>query len=169
MRISLKKATIADAEAIHRLQVDSFLPLLHKYRDSDTNPANDGVERIIARLKQPHTTYYLIMLDGVRIGAIRTIYDGEARRARISPMFIVPEHQRKGYGQDTIALVEDIVDAEYWELETILQEKGNCHFYEKMGYRRTGIAREINSRMTIVSYVKSTGGGKTNGRPGKVY
>ena len=84
-------------------------------------------------------------------------------------MFIVPEHQRKGYGQDTIALVEDIVDAEYWELETILQEKGNCHFYEKMGYRRTGIAREINSRMTIVSYVKSTGGGKTNGRPGKVY
>ncbi len=155
MRISLKKASIRDAEAIHRLQVASFLPLLRKYRDCDTNPANEDVERVINRLKQPHTTYYFIILDGVRIGAIRIIYNDEVRRARISPMFIVPEHQGKGYGQDTIALVEEVVDAECWELETILQEEGNCYFYEKMGYRRTGITREINDRMTIVSFVKS--------------
>ena len=59
-------------------------------------------------------------------------------------MFIVPEHQGKGYGQDAMALVEDVVDAECWELETILQEEGNCYFYEKMGYRRT-ITRELNA------------------------
>ena len=99
MRISLKKASIRDAEAIHQLQVASFLPLLRKYRDYETNPANEDVERVINRLKQPHTTYYFIMLDGVRIGAIRIIYDDEVRRARISPMFIIPEHQGKGYGQ----------------------------------------------------------------------
>ena len=155
MRISLKKASIRDAAAIHRLQVASFLPLLHKYRDYDANPANEDVERVINRLKQPHTTYYFIMLDGVQIGAIRIIYDDEARRARISPMFIIPEHQGKGYGQDTIALVEDVVDAECWELDTILQEEGNCYFYEKMGYKRTEVTREINDRMTIVSYEKS--------------
>ena len=154
MRISLKKASIRDAEAIHGLQIESFLPLLRKYRDYDTNPANEDVERVIDRLKQPHTTYYFIMLDGVRIGAIRIIYDDEVRRARISPMFIVPEHQGKGYGQDTIGLVEDVVDAECWELETILQEEVNCYFYEKMGYRRTGVTRELNDRMTIVSYEK---------------
>ena len=155
MRISLKTASIRDAEAIHRLQVASFLPLLRKYRDRETNPANEDVERVIGRLKQPHTTYYFIMLDGVRIGAIRIIYDDEARRARISPMFIIPEYQGKGYGQDAMALVEGVVDAECWELETILQEEGNCYFYEKMGYRRTGITREINDRMTIVFYEKS--------------
>ena len=130
MRINLKKASMRDAEAIHRLQVESFLPLLRKYRDCETNPANEDVERVIDRLKQLHTTYYFIVLDGVRIGAIRIIYDGKARRARISPMFIVPEHQGKGYGQDAMALVEDVVDAERWELETILQEEGNCYFYE---------------------------------------
>ncbi len=70
-------------------------------------------------------------------------------------MFIVPEHQGKGYGQDAMALVEDVVDAERWELETILQEEGNCYFYEKMGYRRTGATREVNDRMTIVSFAKS--------------
>ena len=155
MRISLKKASIRDAEAIYRLQVESFLPLLRKYRDYETNPANEDVERVIDRLKQSHTTYYFIILDGVQIGAIRIIYYDEVRRARISPMFIVPEHQGKGYGQDALALVEEVVDAECWELETILQEEGNCYFYEKMGYRRTGVTREINDRMTIVSFVKS--------------
>ena len=155
MRISLKKASIRDAEAIHRLQVESFLPLLRKYRDYDTNPANEDVERIINRLKQPHTTYYFIILDGVQIGAIRIIFNDEIRRARISPMFIVSEHQGKGYGQDTIVLVEEVVDAECWELDTILQEEGNCYFYEKMGYRRTGVTREINDGMIIISFVKS--------------
>lgn len=155
MRISVKKASVRDAESIHRLQVESFLPLLRKYRDRETNPANEDVERIIDRLKQSYTTYYFIILDDVRIGAIRIIYNDETRWARISPMFIVPEHQGKGYGQDVMALVEGVVDAECWELETILQEEGNCYFYEKMGYRRTGITREINDRMTIVFYEKS--------------
>ena len=154
MQISLKKASIRDAEAIHRLQVESFLPLLRRYRDYETNPANEDVERVINRLKQPHTTYYFIILNGVRIGAIRLIFNDETRRARISPMFIVPEHQGKGYGQDAMALVEGVVDAECWELETILQEEGNCYFYQKMGYRRTGVTREINDRMTIVFYKK---------------
>ena len=154
MRISLNKASMRDAEAIHQLQVESFLPLLRKYRDYDTNPANEDVERIIDRLKQPHTTYYFIILDGTRIGAIRIIYNDEIRRARISPMFIVPERQGKGYGQDAMALVEGVVDAECWELETILQEEGNCYLYEKMGYRRTGVTRELNDKMTIVFYKK---------------
>ena len=154
MRISLNKASMRDAEAIHRLQVESFLPLLRKYRDYGTNPANEDVERIIDRLKQHHTTYYFIMLDGVQIGAIRIIYDDEIRRARISPMFIVPEHQGKGYGQDAMALVEGVVDAKCWELETILQKEGNCYFYEKMGYRRTGDTQEINDKLTIVFYEK---------------
>ena len=69
-------------------------------------------------------------------------------------MFIVPEHQGKGYGQEVIILVEDVVNAEYWELKTILQEERNCHFYEKMGYRKTGFTQEVDDRMTIVSYEK---------------
>lgn len=62
MRISLKKASIRDAEAIHRLQVESFLPLLRKYRDYETNPANEEVKRIINKLKQPHTIYYFRLM-----------------------------------------------------------------------------------------------------------
>lgn len=43
---------------------------------------------------------------------------------------------------------------ENWELDTILQEKGNCHLYEKLGYKKTGIIENINERMDIVYYEK---------------
>ena len=130
------------------------MPLLRKYQDHATSPANEAVKQIVNRLKQSSTSYYFIILDGVRIGAIRIVYNDETKRARISPMFIVPEHQGKGYGQEVIILVEDVVNAEYWELKTILQEERNSHFYEKMGYRKTGLTQEVNDRMTIVSYEK---------------
>lgn len=41
-----------------------------------------------------------------------------------------------------------------WELDTILQETGNCHLYEKMGYRRTAQCTVINDKMTLVGYEK---------------
>ena len=41
-----------------------------------------------------------------------------------------------------------------WELDTILQEAGNCHLYEKMGYRQTGKTTVINDKMTLVFYQK---------------
>ena len=41
-----------------------------------------------------------------------------------------------------------------WSLETILQERGNCHLYEKMGYHTVGKTIPINDRMILVVYEK---------------
>lgn len=49
---------------------------------------------------------------------------------------------------------EQIHGKAHWELETILQEKGNCYFYEKMGYKQTGRTEKINDRLTLVYYHK---------------
>ena len=35
-----------------------------------------------------------------------------------------------------------------------LQEEGNCHLYEKLGYYRTGHTEKINDVMTLVFYRK---------------
>ena len=158
MRIKLGKASIEQAEEVHKLQVESFLPLLQKYEDYETNPANEKIERILHRFRQPSTTYYFITLNEIRIGAIRIVYSEQTKRARISPIFITPEHQGKGYGQEAMALAEEMVEAEVWELDTILQEEGHCYLYEKMGYRKTGATKRINDRMTIVSYEKKVAG-----------
>ena len=56
--------------------------------------------------------------------------------------------------QLTIEEIEKIHGNENWKLDTILQEKGNCHLYEKLGYKKTGIIENINERMDIVYYEK---------------
>lgn len=42
-----------------------------------------------------------------------------------------------------------------WKLDTIEQEKNNCHLYEKLGYKPTGHRQQINNKMTIIDYTKS--------------
>ena len=128
--------------------------MLEKYQDFDTNPANEGIDRIVERFQQSFTTYYFIVLDSVRIGAIRLVHWTDRDRARISPIFILPQYQGRGYGQQAMALIEEQTNATAWELDTILQEEGNCYLYEKLGYKKVGPAKEINANMTIVHYEK---------------
>ena len=90
------------------------------------------------RLNQPFTYYYFIEANGIIVGAIRVIDKQEEGKAkRISPIFIMEEYRNKGYAQKALQLVEEIHGNSDWELDTILQEKGNCYLYEKMGYHQT--------------------------------
>ena len=78
----------------------------------------------------------------------------DGSRKRISPIWIMPEHRNKGYARSAILETEKIYGAGHWSLETILQEKGNLHLYEKLGYHQTGKIEKINERMDIVFYEK---------------
>lgn len=51
-------------------------------------------------------------------------------------------------------LCEQLHGSGNWELDTILQEEGNCYLYEKMGYHRTGKTVAINDKLTLVFYEK---------------
>ena len=156
MEISLIKSGLNEAAIIHEMQVKAFLPLLTKYQDYDTSPANEPVDRIIDRINQSFTDYYIIKVSTDTVGAIRIVRK-DNKRYRVSPVFILPEHQGKGIAQSVFSLIEELYnDAIVWELDTILQEKGNCYLYEKLGYEKTGETKEINEKMTIVFYEKHT-------------
>ena len=151
--ISLKRATLSDAEALHRMQVEAFLPLYEKYRDDAISPAKESVERV--RQKIVTGRYYFILADGLAVGGIRvTIPDNPGRRKGISPLFILREHQNRGYAQRAIAAVEALYGEAGWRLDTILEEPGNCHLYEKLGYVRVGKPQPVRSNMTIIDYEK---------------
>ncbi|MDF2504079.1 hypothetical protein [Clostridium sp.] len=45
MNISLYKAELKDAEIIHVMKIKSFMPLLAKYQDFETSPANEPIEK----------------------------------------------------------------------------------------------------------------------------
>ncbi|MER2030119.1 MAG: GNAT family N-acetyltransferase [Solibacillus sp.] len=155
MGVSLCKATIDDAAKLHEMQVDAFMPLLEKYQDYDTNPANETLEKVITRINQPFSDYYLIKNSEDTIGGIRIIKMCN-KSYRVSPIFILPEHQGKGIAQIVFALIEKKYhDARSWELDTIMQEEGLCHLYEKLGYKKTGKTKKLNEKITIVFYEKS--------------
>ena len=155
MGMKLIKIGIDDAEKLWKMQVKAFQGLYEKYQDTETSPATEKIDKIIMRLNQPFTYYYFIETNGIIVGAIRVVDRQEEGAAkRISPIFIMEEYRNKGYAQKALQLVEEIHGNTDWELDTILQEKGNCYLYEKMGYHQTGKTETINNKLTLVFYKK---------------
>ncbi|MCQ2418063.1 MAG: GNAT family N-acetyltransferase [Oscillospiraceae bacterium] len=155
MIIDLVRIEINDAKNLWTMQVKAFEDLYNKYQDTETSPATEKVEKIIMRLEQSFTYYYFIVVDGVKVGAIRVVDKKEQGKSkRISPIFIMKQYRGKGYAQEAMKAVEIIHGENDWELDTILQEKGNCYLYEKMGYYQTGKTEVINDKLTLVFYKK---------------
>jgi GNAT superfamily N-acetyltransferase len=166
MKINLVKATVENAREIHQMQVESFKNLLDRYKDYDTNPGNESIEKVLARINQETTDYYIIKMGNISAGAIRINKLENGLKCRIAPVFILPEYQNKGIAQKVFKIVEEKYKPENgWILDTILQERGNCHLYEKMGYTKTEKTEKINERMDIVYYEKKTNGNNRSERP----
>ena len=154
MEVSLEKATEKDAQTILDIQVEAFLPLLTKYKDYETNPANEKIERVITRINRPNGGFYKIVVDSLTIGAICVYWKNDVE-FWISPMFILPAYQGNGIAQKAITLMEDMFpQATSWELATILEEERNGYLYEKMGYTKTGMSKKINDHSTLIFYKK---------------
>ena len=153
--IRLKPATLSDAEALHRMQVTAFAPLLQKYNDFAISPAAETVERVREKIAGQDSTYYFIIANGAAVGGIRVKdHRDPDRRKIISPLFILSGYRNRGYAQAAIAEAERLHGEHGWALDTIAEEPGNCHLYEKLGYRRTGRAEKVRPNMTIIDYEK---------------
>ncbi|MCR5480200.1 MAG: GNAT family N-acetyltransferase [Ruminococcus sp.] len=149
--VQLIRIEPCDAQALWQMQKAAFADLLEKYQDFKTNPACESVEKVQSRL-QDGSFYYFIVSGGEKVGALRVVVKGSKKR--LSPIFIAKRHRGKGYAQAAIKLAEHIHGEHDWSLETILQEQGNCHLYEKLGYKRTGKVHKINDKMDLVYYFK---------------
>ena len=154
MSVTLRQAKRDEVQKIWEMQIEAFRELLEKYQDYDLSPGAEPVDKVIARFEQPWTKYFFIEAEGTDVGVIRVVNKDDGSRKRISPLWIMKEYRGKGYAQDAILAVENLYGADYWCLDTIMQEKGNCHLYEKMGYHQTGRVEHINDRMDIVFYEK---------------
>ena len=138
-QVELVKATEKDVDELHRMQVEAFMPLYEIYHD-EGSPAIEPVERIRRRAALPNRTYYFICVAGARVGAINIgRKDSEEATMYISPIFILPRYQNRGYGYAAIQRAFAMhPEVKTWKLDTIKQEKRNCHLYEKCGFVRTG-------------------------------
>ena len=156
MDINLIVAEFKNLNTILQMQKEAFSELYAKYQDTETSPTTEKYEDILIRFNQPETTYYFITADNIKVGVILIVdCKDDVTRKRISPIFIMSEYRNKGYAQQAIKEAERIHGEQHWKLDTILQEKGNCYLYEKLGYHQTGKTEQINDKMTIVYYEKN--------------
>ena len=154
-RVRLQRATLEDCVDIHHMQAEAFRALLTKYQDHRRNPGAKPLARIVERMKQDCTHYYLILVDNHSAGAVRVVRLHDAAY-RIAPMFILPSHQGNGYAQQALSVLESIYPkATHWELDTIKEEEKLCYLYEKMGYQKTGEIVWIQEEMALVFYIKT--------------
>lgn len=158
--IELKLVTEDEAECLHRLQVEAFMPLYDKYQDDDTSPAKESLERVTEKIIDTNSDYYFVVFHGEKVGGVRVrCHQGKKVHENvnwISPIFIISKFQNKGIASTVIEQLFGIYpNTIEWRLDTIKQETGNCHLYEKCGFVRVGEEIVVNEKMTLVGYVKN--------------
>lgn len=92
--VQLVLAQRSDAQLIHGLKREAFMPLYEIYRDDETSPVMDTVDKVVCQLAQEDTDYWLIVYEGRMVGGVRVVRKKDANL--ISPMFVLPEEQNKG-------------------------------------------------------------------------
>jgi GNAT superfamily N-acetyltransferase len=159
MEIKLEKAIISDAKEIFNIQVESFMPLLKKYEDYKTNPANQTIDDILERINDTdeaeNNIFYKIMVVDNMVGAISVWQRKDTTEFNIGIVFIHPIYQGRGLAQKALTKVEEIFEqATSWKVNTVLEEKRNCYLYEKLGYIKDGENIKLNDKTTLIFYKK---------------
>ncbi|MES5955288.1 N-acetyltransferase [Bacillus fungorum] len=94
MGIILEKATESDAAVLFQMQIDSFKPLLNKYQDYETNPANESIEKTILRINNPSSNFYKMIIDSNFVGGICISQKEIPYKFWISPILIYYKKER---------------------------------------------------------------------------
>ena len=150
--LSFKKS---DIDIVYEIQQAAYKPLYEKYHDDSSNPYRESKETVLRKYTREGTTGYLFVLNGAAVGAVRININEQYKSGRVSALCVLPQYQGRGIAQKALLEIERRYPAvEKWSLDTILEEAGNCHLYEKIGYRKTGKTEAINEKMTLVFYEK---------------
>ena len=155
MEIEVSRFRECDIDTVFEIQRSAYKPLYEKYRDDSSNPYTESKETVLRKYTRAGTSGYLFIVDGTAAGAVRINIDNVNKCGRVSALCVLPQYQGKGIAQTALLEIEKLhPDVEKWFLDTILEEPGNCHLYEKIGYKRTGKTEVINEKMTLVFYEK---------------
>lgn len=148
--------TESNIDTVFEIQQAAYKPLYDKYHDDNSNPYMESKETVLQKYTRERTKGYIFIKNGVTVGAVRITLYPESKSGRVSALAVHPQYQGQGIAQEALLKIEKMHgDVERWFLDTILQEAGNCHLYEKLGYKRTGKIEKVNEKMTLLFYEKA--------------
>lgn len=147
--IEIKKSEMKAAFKMHRR---GFMPTFFRYYDR-INPIFESYRKFSYFYNHPTLFMYWILFDGEKVGEIWIGINND--KAKLARIFVLKQYQNKGIAQQAIRIAEKLhPSSRQWFLNTIKEEKNNCHLYEKLGYIQIGSEKKINKRMTIIEYEK---------------
>lgn len=141
-------------DAVFDIQQKAYKPLFDKYHDTNTSPYLESKKDVLEKYTRPGTYGYVFLEEGIPVGAVRIIVRGDI--CKVSALAVLPEYQNRGIAQAALKEIESIHSGcKCWILDTIFQEKGNCHLYEKLGYIGIGEPQAVNDDLTLINYKKA--------------
>ena len=141
-------------DAVFDIQQKAYKSLFDKYHDTNTSPYLESKKDVLEKYTRPGTYGYVFLEEGIPVGAVRIIVRGDI--CKVSALAVLPEYQNRGIAQAALKEIESIHSGcKCWILDTIFQEKGNCHLYEKLGYIRIGEPQAVNDDLTLINYKKA--------------
>lgn len=76
------------------------MPLLDKYKDYHTNPANETIDQVVKRITNLNGAFCKILFNNILVGGI-CVYWKEGTQFWIRPMFILPYYQGNGIAPES--------------------------------------------------------------------
>ena len=154
MDLQLIPASETDAQSMLNMQKICFKKHFETYQDHSGSPYTEVLEKMVFRINYEKGSYYKIVSSNTLIGGI-WVFEKEAKIYRVGIIYIIPEYQSKGVGQNALAMAENLhPDAAGWELDCPEDLIVNRRCYEKSGYKLTGEKEIINDKLTLVCYKK---------------
>ena len=134
--ITLVRAGLDDAKALLAAKVDAFSCDVTLYGYGP--PDYDSLEGITHAICRPENRYFKVMKDGVLAGGLCAC-DMGAGHFHLKSIYIFTAQQNGGTGTGAMRLLFDMVpEAVRWTLDTPYLSFRNHHFYEKLGFIKSG-------------------------------
>ena len=143
--LSIRKMQKNDIDTLFNIALRSFQRDYEKY----------GVYPPLIRLRKkkflpPRIFGKTIIDDDIIIGGAFVV--GFGKRGEIGAIFLDPNYQQKGYGNQIMSMIESLYPkVKRWKLETPTESYGLHRFYESIGYVKTG--EKVYSRSGVKGFV----------------
>ena len=151
MNIAFEHAVPADAEALVKVQIAAFHDDARMYPGVELGgpPGYDSVDVMLRKIGEAKV--YKILADGQIVGGI-IAYDEGQGHFHLDVLDIDPAYHNRGIGTQAMHFIERTYPAQKWTLNTPGYALRNQHFYEKLGYVKTGEYPFEN--FTLIDYEK---------------
>lgn len=159
-KLSLREATVEDIHQFAMIKAKAYSedrektkPMpgqIPEWYDGEWYVGLGIVDEVEAKRLIENEDCYIIILEQVPIG-IFWLHKEEKDSYSLEDFCILPEYQGKGYGSETLTLIEQLHPNNHkWMLSTPEFCTRNRYLYEKMGYQMVGTC----SKGTVILYEK---------------